>query len=120
MERTTKETMTHESCVHKHTHTHSVYIYLPTNSMTTCRLASVLILIYGSNAFKGFNKFSCFFCSPVFFTEVMSTWRRSPSNIPSFVKFLLTNILIVSKIYLFLQEFFLYFFIALVGVLYKR
>ena len=39
---------TQESCVHKYTHTHRVIVYtcLQNNSMTTCRPASVLILIY--------------------------------------------------------------------------
>ena len=37
-----------ESCVHKHTHTQRVIVYIcsPTNSMTTCRPASVLLLIF--------------------------------------------------------------------------
>ena len=37
-----------ESCVHTHTQTHRVIVYIwsPTNSMTTCRPTSVLLLIY--------------------------------------------------------------------------
>ena len=39
-----------DSWIGTHTHTHRVIVYicLLTNSMTTCRPASVLLLIYGS------------------------------------------------------------------------
>ena len=38
-----------DSWIGTHTHTHRVIVYicLPTNSMTTCRPASVLLFIYG-------------------------------------------------------------------------